>query len=145
MTKFPSVEWFQAVREVATNDDRLRKLGTCDAVMGIQVVDEAFELTFEAFDLVNVRGIPASELVNADFYLGASFETWREMLDNIKEHGKADLQHTLNTIDYLEPGGFAKSEDQSRKDLFYRYLRTFQQFFDASAEVETEFATPQPA
>ncbi len=144
MPKFPSVEWFQEVREVATRDDRLRKLGTCDAVMGVKVEDQAFELTFEAFDLVNVREIPSAELVKTDFYLEAPYENWREMLDNIKEHGKADLQHTLNTIDFLEPEGFAKSDDQSRKDLFYRYLRTFQQFFDASAEVETDFATPQP-
>ena len=144
MPKFPSVEWFQAVREVATRDDRLRKLGTCDAVMGVKVLDEAFELTFEAFDCVNVRKIPPAELANIDFYLEAPYETWQEMLDNIKEHGKADLQHTLNTIDFLEPEGFAKSDDQSRKDLFYRYLQTFQAFFNASAEVETVFALPQP-
>ncbi len=144
MPKFPSAEWFQVVRDVATKDDGLRKLGTCDAVMGVKVGDQAIELTFEAFDLVNIREIQPAELANIDFYLDAPFETWREMLDNIKEHGKADLQHTLNTIDFLEPEGFAKSNDQSRKDLFYRYLQTFQRFFDASAQVETDFATPQP-
>lgn len=144
MPKFPSAEWFQVVRDVATKDDGLRKLGTCDAVMGVKVGDQAIELTFEAFDLVNIREIQPAELANIDFYLDAPFETWREMLDNIKEHGKADLQHTLNTIDFLEPEGFAKSNDQSRKDLFYRYLQTFQRFFDASAEVKTDFATPQP-
>lgn len=144
MPKFPSAEWFQVVRDVATKDDGLRKLGTCDAVMGVKVGDQAIELTFEAFDLVNIREIQPAELANIDFYLDAPIETWREMLDNIKEHGKADLKHTLNTIDFLEPEGFAKSNDQSRKDLFYRYLQTFQRFFDASAQVETDFATPQP-
>lgn len=144
MPKFPSAEWFQVVREVATRDDGLRQLGTCDAVVGVRVRDKAFEITFDAFDCTGVREIPPAELANTDFYLEAPFETWREMLDNIKEHGKADPQHTLNTIDFLEPEGLTKSDDQSRKDLFYRYLRTFQQFFDASAEVETDFATPQP-
>lgn len=145
MPTFPSVEWFEAVREAASRDDRLRRLGTCDAVVGIKVLDEAFELTFEAFDCVSIRKIAPSELANTDFYLEAPFETWREMLENISQHGKADLQHTLNTIDFLQPEGFAKSDDQSRKDLFYRYLQTFQEFFNASAEIETVFAVPQPA
>lgn len=144
MPTFPSIEWFEAVREVANRDDRLRKLGTCDALMGVKVLDRAFQLTFEGFDLVGVREIPVAGLANTDFYLEAPLETWREMLENIEEHGKPDRQHTLNTIDFLEPEGFAKSEDQSRKDLFYRYGQTFQQFFNASAEIETVFAVPQP-
>ena len=144
MPKFPSVEWFEAVRDVVSGDERLRKLGTCDAVMGVKVLDQAFEITFEAFDCTGVREIRAADLARTDFYLDAPYETWQEMLADIKEHGKADLQHTLNTIDFLEPEGFAKSDDQSRKDLFYRYLQTFQAFFNASAEVETVFATPQP-
>ena len=145
MPKFPSVQWFEAVRGVVSGDERLRKLGTCDAVMGVKVLDQAFEITFEAFDCTGVREIRAADLAKTDFYLDAPYETWQEMLADIKEHGKADLQHTLNTIDFLEPEGFAKSDDQSRKDLFYRYLQTFQAFFNASAEIETVFAVPQAA
>ena len=144
MPKFPSVEWFEAVRDVVSGDERLRKLGTCDAVMGVKVRDQAFEITFEAFDCTGVREIPAAELAKADFYLDAPYETWQEMLADIKEHGKPDRQHTLNTIDFLDPQGFAKSDDQSRKDSFYRYGQTFQQFFNASSEIETVFAAPQP-
>lgn len=145
MPKFPSVEWFEAVRDVVSGDERLRKLGTCDAVMGVKVLDQAFEITFEAFDCTGVRKIPAADLAKADFYLDAPYETWQGMLADIKEHGKPDRQHTLNTIDFLNPEGFAKSDDQSRKDSFYRYGQTFQQFFNASSEIETEFAVPQPA
>ena len=145
MPTFPSIAWFEAVREVVNRDGRLRKLGTCDAVMGVKVLDRAFQLIFEAFDCIGVRELPVADLAKVDFYLEAPLETWREMLENIKEHGKPDRQHTLNTIDFLEPEGFAKSEDQSRKDLFYRYGQTFQQFFNASAEIDTEFAVLQPA
>ena len=144
MPKFPSVEWFEAVRDVVSGDERLRKLGTCDAVMGVKVLDQAFEITFEAFDCTGVREIPAADLTKTDFYLDAPYETWQEMLADIKEHGKPDRQHTLNTIDFLDPEGFAKSDDQSKKDSFYRYGQTFQQFFNASSEIETEFAVPQP-
>jgi hypothetical protein len=144
MPKFPSVEWFEAVRDVVSRDERLRKLGTCDAVMGVKVLDQAFEITFEAFDCTGVRKIPAADLAKTDFYLDAPYETWQGMLADIKEHGKPDRQHTLNTIDFLDPEGFAKSDDQSKKDSFYRYGQTFQQFFNASAQIETEFAVPQP-
>ena len=144
MPKFPSVEWFEAVRNVVSRDERLRKLGTCDAVMGVKVLDQAFEITFEAFDCTGVREIPAADLAKTDFYLDAPYETWQEMLENIKKNGKPDRQHTLNTIDFLDPEGFAKSDDQSKKDSFYRYGQTFQQFFNASAEIETVFAAPQP-
>jgi hypothetical protein len=143
MANFPSVEWFEAVREIVNRDGRLHKLGTCDAVMGVKVRDEAFEVTFEAFDCTGVRKIATSDLVKTDFYLEAPYETWQGMLENIKENGTPDRQHTLNTIDFLDPDGFARSDDQSRKDKFYRYGQTFQQFFNASAEIETKFAVPQ--
>ena len=142
MAKFPSVEWFKAIQDVANGDGRLRKLGTCDAVMGVKVRDKAFEITFEAFDCTGVREISEADLAKTDFYLEASYETWQEMLENIKQNGKPDRQLTLNTIDFLAPEGFAKSDDQSKKDAFYRYGQTFQQFFNASAEIDTEFAVP---
>ena len=146
MAKFPSVEWFKAIQHVVSEDGRLRKLGTCDAVMGVKVEDQAFEITFEAFDCTGVREISEAELANTDFYLDASYETWQEMLENISQSGgKPDRQLTLNTIDFLAPDGFAKSDDQSRKDRFYRYGQTFQQFFNASAEIDTEFAVPATA
>lgn len=143
MAKFPSVEWFNSIKDVANGDDRLHKLGTCDAVMGVKVGDEAFEITFEAFECMGARKISEADLANTDFYLDASYEDWQEMLENIRQNGgKPDRQHTLNTIDFLAPDGFAKSDDQSRKDSFYRYGQTFQQFFNASAEVDTKFAAP---
>ena len=147
MPTFPSVKWFEAVQKIVNGDERLSKLGTCDAVVGIKVLDQAFELTFDAFDCSGVREIPQSELAKTDFYLDATFDAWRAMLENIKEkQGTPDRQYTLNTIDFLDPDGFAKSDDQSKKDAFYRYGETFQRFFNASAEIETEFAAAaQPA
>ena len=145
MAKFPSVEWFKAIQDVVTWDKRLQKLGTCDAVMGVKVGDKAFAITFEAFDCTGVRKISKAELADTDFYLDAPYETWQKMLEEIKKNGKPDRQHTLNTIDFLAPEGFAKSDDQSKKDSFYRYGQTFKQFFNASAEIDTEFAVPAAA
>ena len=147
MPTFPSVDWFEAVRKIVSEDGRLSKLGTCDAVVGVKVLDQAYEITFDAFDCTGVREISQAELAKTDFYLDATFDVWRAMLENIKQNqGMPDRQYTLNTIDFLDPDGFAKSDDQSKKDAFYRYGQTFQQFFNASAEFETEFAAaPQPA
>ena len=136
MAKFPSVKWFEAIQDIVNADDRLRKLGTCDAIMGVKVEDKAFEITFEAFDITGVREISEADLVKTDFYLDASAKDWQVMLENIKKNGGTpDRQYTLNTIDFLSAEGFAKSDDQSKKDSFYRYGQTFQQFFNASAEI----------
>jgi hypothetical protein len=62
------------------------------------------------------------------------------MLTNIKANGHADLHHTLNTIDLELPEGFARSNDEYRRDLFYRFNQTFQDFFNKSAELDTQFA-----
>jgi hypothetical protein len=136
MAKFPSVKWFEAIQDVVNADDRLRKLGTCDAIMGVKVEDKAFEITFEAFDITGVREVSEADLVKTDFYLDASAKDWQVMLENIKKNGGTpDRQYTLNTIDFLSAEGFAKSDDQSKKDSFHRYGQTFQLFFNASAEV----------
>jgi len=146
MAEFPSVEWFEAVRQAVNGDGRLQRLGTCDAVMGVKVGDKAFAITFDAFDCTQVRAIGAADLPNTDFYLDAPYDMWREMLENIKQNGgKPDRQHTLNSLDFIAPDGFAQSDDQTKKDKFYRYGQTFQQFFNASAEIGTKFAVAQPA
>ena len=64
------------------------------------------------------------------------------MVANVQSHGKADLQYTLNSIDLQQEESIAYSpvDDQYRQDLFYRYNQNFQDFFDASARVETTFA-----
>ena len=140
MPKFPSVEWFDAVRELINNDDKYRQLGTFDASVGIRVGDQLFLLTFEAFECSGVKEIDEADLRDVDFWLEQSPEQWRAMLENIKHHGAADLQFTLNTIDLTIPEGFARSYDGYRRDAFYRFNQSLQHFFDSSSKIETQFA-----
>ena len=56
------------------------------------------------------------------------------MIENIKENGRADLHHTLNTIDLEDPEGFARSNDGYRRDAFYRFNQTYQYLFDIIGE-----------
>jgi hypothetical protein len=140
MPTFPSVDWFDAVRNLVNADDAFRRLGTVDARVGVKSGDKLFELTFEAFECVGAREIPETELRDLDFWLEQTPDQWREMLENIKVHGAADLQHTLNTIDLTIPEGFARSYDGYRRDAFYRFNQSLQHFFDSSSKIDTQFA-----
>ena len=140
--KFPSLDWFQQIQKLVNEDPKFRKLGTADATVGIKFSDrsERYLLTFEAFEVTNVADASDADLEGADFYLELPYDTWKEMISNIKENGHADLHHTLNTIDLELPEGFARSKDEYRRDLFYRFNQTFQDFFNKSAELDTTFA-----
>ena len=49
MPIFPSVEWFEEVRQAVNGSRSFRALGNCDTTMGVKVEDRAFCLKFEAF------------------------------------------------------------------------------------------------
>ena len=140
MPTFPSVQWFETIRQMVNSDEAFRRLGTIDAKVGAKVGDKIYQLTFEAFECTGVEEIEESALRDLDFWLEQSPEEWREMLESIKSHGSADLQYTLNTIDLNHPDGFAKSYDGYRRDAFYRFNQSLQHFFDSSAKIDTQFA-----
>lgn len=138
---FPSVQWFEEIRNLVNGDPEFKKLGTCDATMGIKVSDtgKMLLLTFEAFECTGVREATQADLDASDFYLEMEMAAWKDMLTNIKKNGAADLNHTLNTIDMARPTQLAQAKDEYRRDLFYRFNQTFQDFFNASAKIETAF------
>jgi hypothetical protein len=141
MPTFPSVEWFNAIKDIVNADPAFRQLGTVDAVIGIKVEHKIYELTFEAFECTGVREVGENDLRDMDFWLEQSYDQWKDMLTNIKQHGAADLSHTLNTIDLNIPEGFARSHDGYRRDAFYRFNQSIQDFFNASAKIDTQFAS----
>jgi len=139
---FPSVEWFNAIRDIVNNDEGYKRIGTCDSSVGIKVPDKGknYVLIFEAFEISDVRETSATDAEDTDFWLEMSFAKWKEMIENIKQNGKADLHHTLNTIDLEDPDGLARSNDGYRRDAFYRFNQTYQYLFDISAKIDTTFA-----
>lgn len=145
MPIFPSVEWFQAIADIINGDEEYRKCGTCDAVVGIQVGERLFQLDFEAFEVTGVKELTATDPRDLDFTLVLPFDQWKEMIENIRQNGHADLSHTLNSIDLASPEEFAQAEDYYRRDKFYRFNQSFQVFFDTAAKIETEYADPVPS
>jgi hypothetical protein len=138
---FPSIEWFNALKEIVGKDEGYKRIGTCDSEVGIKIPDlqKYYKITFEAFEIADVQETDETDAENADFWLEMPYASWKDMIENIKENGKADIHHTLNTIDLEDPDGLARSNDGYRRDAFYRFNQTFQYFFDASGQIETSF------
>ena len=137
---FPSVEWFREAADRLNASDSFQRLGSCDAVMGVRVAERCFSVTFDAFEVGEVAEVPCAALDDADFTLVQAPEAWRAMLENITANGRALEQYTLNSLDLQGEEEFAVGADYNRRDLFYRFNQTFQEFFDGSAAFETAFA-----
>ena len=143
MPVFPSTEWFQAVRDVYNSDPTLHTGGggACDTSAGFKVGDTSYVIVFEGMQCADIHAADAHEIDDLDFVIEMPTDMWVDMVANIQSNGKADLDHTLNSIDLSQDESIAYSpaDDQYRQDLFYRYNQNFQDFFDASSRVETTF------
>jgi len=143
MPQFPSLEWFRAVRDVYNSDSSLHSGGggACDTAAGLKIGEECFVIVFEGLDCADVRRADEDDMNATDFVIEMPVDLWKSMVANIQRNGRADLDHTLNSIDMGQEESIAYSpvDDQYRQDLFYRYNQNFQDFFDASARVKTTF------
>ena len=108
--------------------------------MGVQVDDRVYEIDFEAFEVKDVREIDAPRAEQLDFVLVQPLERWKAMLEDIKTHGRATGDHTLNSLDLQSAEEFARGKDYHRRDNFYRFNQTFQEYFDMTARMDTTFA-----
>ena len=140
MPAFPSVDWFEALRDRVLDDPEWRAFGMMDCAMGVNVGERTIKVVFDGFDIPEIADVSeAPAEADLDFTLVMTEARWREMIENIQSNGHADLHHTLNTIDLESPEELAKGEDYNRRDLFYRFNQTLQDFFDASSSLETTF------
>ncbi len=140
MPQFPSVDWFKAAADILNKSDSFKRLGTCDTTMGVTVDDKHYEIDFEAFEVAEVKEIDAKRTEELDFVLVQPYEAWKAMLQNIREHGRAEHEFTLNSLDLSSEVEFARGKDYHRRDAFYRFNQTIQEYFDMTAKLETTFA-----
>ena len=139
MTVFPSVEWFKQAATLLNQSDSFKRLGTTDCEMGVQVDDKLFEIDFEAFEVKDVKEIDPGRADELDFVLVQPLDRWKAMLADIQEHGRATHEYTLNSLDLNGADEFAKGKDYNRRDAFYRFNQTFQEYFDNAAKIETTY------
>lgn len=140
MPQFPSVDWFKAAAELLNKSDSFKRLGSCDCTMGVQVGDKCYEIDFEAFEVTTIKEISAAQAEDLDFTLVQSYDEWKAMLLDIKANGRAEHNFTLNSLDLQSEKEFAVGKDYNRRDAFYRFNQTFQDYFDNTATLETSFA-----
>lgn len=140
MPEFPSVEWFKTAADVLNKSDSFKRLGTTDSTMGVQVDDKYYEIDFEAFEVAEVKEIDAARAEELDFVLVQPYDGWKAMLEDIKKNGRATRDFTLNSLDLQSADEFARGKDYHRRDAFYRFNQTFQEYFDNTARFETAFA-----
>lgn len=140
MPEFPSVEWFKTAGDLLNKSDSFKRLGTCDTQMGVAVGDRYFEVDFEAFEMAAAKQIDAERAAELDFVLTQDYDAWKAMLQDIKANGRATHEFTLNSLDLRSDAEFAKGKDYNRRDAFYRFNQTLQEYFDMSAQMDTTFA-----
>ncbi len=143
MAVFPSTQWFEEVRDVYNSDRSLHSGGggACDTTAGFSIGDQRYLIEFSGLDCSVVGETNDLELEETDFVIEMSLDSWKAMVKDVQENGKASSNQTLNSLDLEIEDGIARSpvDDQYKQDLFYRYNQNFQDFFNASSRVETLF------
>jgi hypothetical protein len=148
-TPFPSVAWFQRLAAIMNaNRARQEQLGYVDCVAQFTVTDggpgrrpRSVQVTFEEFAAVDVREAGPADAGRTDFVLEATLATWREMIESIAAGGgRPDLEHTLNRLSHFGTPILVHSNDPLRRDLYFRYNQSLQEFVNAAGTFRTEFA-----
>jgi hypothetical protein len=150
-TPFPSLKWFRKLAGLMNgNRARQEQLGYVDCVAEFRVLDGglggrpvAYQVTFEEFEAVDVRETDTADpadAVRADFALDATLVTWRAMIESIAQGGgRPDLDQTLNRLSHAGTPIVLRGDDQLRKDTYFRFNQSLQEFFNASARLRTTF------
>ena len=70
MSIFPSVEWFDDIREIYNSDDSFQSGGggALEAEIGIKIGDQIFQLSFTGEKCVDTHVINDDALIDLDFY-----------------------------------------------------------------------------
>lgn len=144
---FPSRAWFEAlVAVMRDNLPRYKHLGYTDCVAQFTVTDGdagkpwSVRLTFDTYDVTEVAPASGAREDISDFAIEAPLSVWKAVIENTaKNHGKPDHEFTLNYLSMREPQFAIAAEDQLRRDYFFRYNQTMQQFINDSHHLETKF------
>jgi hypothetical protein len=146
--QFPSAQWFQHLA-ARMNEQRAKyqNFGFVTAralfrIIGTPAGNRSFGLVFDGFECLEVTELKDAEhgAFDPDWIIEGDYATWKEMAQNIREHGEADSDHTLNRLCLLGHPLKVYGDDQTRVDIFFRQLFSFQAFIDEASGVETSFA-----
>jgi len=134
---FPSVEWFQQLAAITVADENYRKLGRLNAVIAFKYGDTNISCNFDVLTIHDIKEIPDEELRDVDIVIEMPTDIWDGMLANIREHGHAVGEWTLNTLDLRLDEEIHKNlmEDGFKADFFFRYNPSLQVFIDNASKL----------
>jgi hypothetical protein len=144
---FPSLAFFQTLQTLMRQDEaRFRRLGFIDTTFGIHVVSPhgqewRYLLVFEVFDCREVSEVSSFDLTAIDFVLTGDLAAWVEMLANVRQHGGADVMHSLNTLTHFGERLQMLYDDPDNRDKFFRFQESIQEFFDQASTLDLESPT----
>lgn len=143
--QFPSPQWFEALaHQMIENHENFRTFGPVDCTMVVKVQDTGgdtfVEIAFESYGVKSVRTLESiDDAQPSHFVIEAPLAIWREMLDNIRANGSADLKHTLNFLTFPDDPMLVSGPDQLETDAFFRYNESLQRFFDGASSIATSY------
>ncbi len=114
-------------RKKANEGQTFRKLGSCDALMGIKAGRKCYSVTFSGFECRAVAEISEDELRDLDFYIEMNRADWEGFLASRNSGAPTGL----NELDLTDE--VVKSWDARRKLNFTRYHRSIEHFFKCVA------------
>ncbi len=143
---FPSEAFFRELKRLmGERGERFRALGYFDVIFGVHVTpdrpgapESRFVLGFDVFDCIRADAVAAFGN-DVDFVLEGQLAVWREMLENIKGRGAADIAHGINTLTHFGDALRVRYDDPDGHDKLYRFAESIQEFFNLAAHVETTF------
>jgi hypothetical protein len=128
---------------LSTEHERFRGLGFFDATIGIRVLadepggaEQLFVLAFEVFECSLAEAVPNFTPFRVDFVLEGKCAAWREMFENIRQNGGADVAHSINTLTHFGEQLTLRYDDPDGHDKLYRFAESVQQFFDLAAKLD---------
>ena len=120
-----SIERLKSAQSAVNTSDAFRALGSVDVKVVMMSGKSAFLATFRAFGCANVQQIDADDTRDGDFTIEMTPGEWR---DYLAERQSGD-GNTLVVLD-LERG-IVKAANARKKQDFFRYHQSLQQFVDA--------------
>ena len=123
--------------EMNAHPERYEPLGDVDIDLAIiiRLAADAFRvrLLFQGIRCENVTQIGDGDEQTADCWLEGDLEAWQAMFDDIRAHGRATGEHTLNSLTLVGQRVAIRGDDPMGVDRFFRFNQTLQTFFDGAA------------
>jgi hypothetical protein len=148
MVAFPSLAWFQELARLMNNNEAaFKRLGYADVTWAVEMQASTpgqqprlFRIVFEEYSCTAVEELEPESKTDVAFTMQATYDTWKEMIQNIQANNGPDLHHTLNRLALMDTPIYIAAPDFLSRDLFARYGQTYQLFFNGAIHIPTEFS-----